>query len=565
MEETEAHAILLYYAYIELDATTEHAWHDSLARSLGLGGRLRISSQGLNGTLSGRETLLKEYSRAVTARHGEHGARIDWKFGVAELHQLFPELSCRIVSEVVSLGVDPLQAPLQLAGRHLNPAEFHEELQRAAASDVRNVVLLDARNVYETRIGRFAAANVPTLLPQIRQFSDLPAWIDAHVDELRGRRVLMYCTGGVRCETASAYLRHKLGLAEVEGDADASTDQARTNVLQLGGGIERYIEAFPAGGFWRGSNLVFDPRLRTAPAARATNDVIGTCQQCAAPTDDYAPQRRCTHCRLLLLLCPTCCACDSATLCCEPCARAREETGRPMGPMGAVLEKTTTGALPQRANRRQRSVGSAPQNLLSARNASAGGTDDRHGGDGDEEHKNGAECAVDAIDEPALLTGLEAWACSDAPCQYEHLEHTADVQIHSWGVCLEEAFAQQVLGIMSLITELPTVRVSEERAPGARWPSCARQVSSEGHDLPSLLFNFLDEWLCQFNVELFVCRRLKVLSLDRENWAIESVGVGETFELGRHPQGLEVKAITYSAMRITEVDRRADVLVIVDV
>jgi len=77
MEGTEAHAILLYYAYIELDATTEHAWHDALARSLGLGGRLRISSQGLNGTLSGREALLKEYSRAVTARHGEHGARID--------------------------------------------------------------------------------------------------------------------------------------------------------------------------------------------------------------------------------------------------------------------------------------------------------------------------------------------------------------------------------------------------------------------------------------------------------------------------------------------------------
>ena len=170
--DADAHAILLYYAYIELDATTEHAWHDALARSLGLGGRLRISSQGLNGTLSGREAALREYSRAVTARHGEHGTRIDWKFGEAELHQLFPELSCRIVSEVVSLGVDPLQAPLQLAGRHLNPTEFHEELQRAAASDVRNVVLLDARNVYETRIGRFAAANVPTLLPQIRQFSD---------------------------------------------------------------------------------------------------------------------------------------------------------------------------------------------------------------------------------------------------------------------------------------------------------------------------------------------------------------------------------------------------------
>ena len=136
----------------------------------------------------------------------------------------------------------------------------------------------------------------------------------------------------------------------------------------------------------------------------------------------------------------------------------------------------------------------------------------------------------------------------------EYLDHTADVQLHSWGATLEDAFAQQVLAMMGLMTELPTVE-----------PSAVREVTAEGHDLHSLLYNFLDEWLFQFNAEYFVCRRVKVTSFDRERWRIVSTGCGEAFELGRHPQGIEVKAITYSAMRVTEDDGRVDVLVIVDI
>ncbi len=84
--------------------------------------------------------------------------------------------------------------------------------------------------------------------------------------------------------------------------------------------------------------------------------------------------------------------------------------------------------------------------------------------------------------------------------------------------------------------------------------------------MPSLLYNFLDEWLFQFNAEHFICRRLKVTAFQRDtSWRVASVGVGETFELGRHPQGIEVKAITYSMLRVTESEDRTDVLVIVDV
>ena len=194
-----------------------------------------------------------------------------------------------------------------------------------------------------------------------------------------------------------------------------------------------------------------------------------------------------------------------------------------------------------------------------------------------------------------------SWATHDAPVKFEYLDHTADVQIHSWGSTLQEAFEQQVLGIMGLITDLSTIRVHailpSERvalerhaaravlgedalaggeaaesndvargtAEGEDVPRGVREVCAEAHDLPSLLYQFLDEWLFQFNAELFVCRRLRIVALDRQRWTVASVGIGETFELGRHPQGTEVKAITFSAMRITEGAERTDVLVIVDI
>ena len=92
-----------------------------------------------------------------------------------------------------------------------------------------------------------------------------------------------------------------------------------------------------------------------------------------------------------------------------------------------------------------------------------------------------------------------------------------------------------------------------------------REVCVEAHDMHSLLYNFLDEWLFQFNAEAFVCKRVKITRFDRTSWTIASEGLGETFELGRHPQGIEVKAITYSALRVTESSERTDVLVIVDI
>ncbi|CAI5516955.1 unnamed protein product, partial [Closterium sp. Naga37s-1] len=178
-------------------------------------------------------------------------------------------------------------------GEEESTGECEEEQEEKEEGRVpRGMVVLDTRNVYETRIGRFVPPKGVTFIdPCIRQFSDLPAWVDRHEDELKDKTVLMYCTGGVRCESATAYLRSK--------------GPGFQDVVQLSGGIVRYLEAFPDGGFFQGKNFVFDHRLAVPPAA-PQQATIGVCCLCVRPFDDYSGRNRCAACRMLLLVCPTC-------------------------------------------------------------------------------------------------------------------------------------------------------------------------------------------------------------------------------------------------------------------
>mmetsp|Transcript_8144 Transcript_8144/g.15417 ORF Transcript_8144/g.15417 Transcript_8144/m.15417 type:complete len:238 (-) Transcript_8144:158-871(-) len=139
---------------------------------------------------------------------------------------------------------------------------------------------------------------------------------------------------------------------------------------------------------------------------------------------------------------------------------------------------------------------------------------------------------------------------------YEYLDHTADIQLHSWGATLEEAFEGSALAMFNYMTPLAKVRVDEK---------LTRTYEMQAHDMESLLFGFLDELLYVFSTDLFVCCDLKITSFDRESWTITAIGRGETFSLSQHEQGTEVKAITYSAMQITEGEGRCDVCVIVDI
>lgn len=138
--------------------------------------------------------------------------------------------------------------------------------------------------------------------------------------------------------------------------------------------------------------------------------------------------------------------------------------------------------------------------------------------------------------------------------KYEYLDHTADVQIHSWGGSLEEAFEQCAMGMFGYMTDTETVE-----------PTDTVEVESEGEDMESLLFHFLDDWLYKFSADLFfIPREIKVLHIDRMRFKIRSIGWGEEFSLEKHPQGTEVKAITYSAMQIHDKEK-PEIFAIIDI
>ncbi|KAF7387177.1 hypothetical protein HZH68_012854 [Vespula germanica] len=143
------------------------------------------------------------------------------------------------------------------------------------------------------------------------------------------------------------------------------------------------------------------------------------------------------------------------------------------------------------------------------------------------------------------------------PVKYEYLDHTADVQLHAWGESLEEAFEQCAIAMYGYMTDLRRVEITD-----------IHHVEVEGHDIQSLLFQFLNELLFVFSAESFlVAKKVKINEFDREKFKIKATIYGEEFNIRKHTQEAEVKAITYSAMQILDQPdvERPEVFVIVDI
>ncbi|OUS42333.1 Archease protein family-domain-containing protein [Ostreococcus tauri] len=148
--------------------------------------------------------------------------------------------------------------------------------------------------------------------------------------------------------------------------------------------------------------------------------------------------------------------------------------------------------------------------------------------------------------------------------KYEYKDHTADIQIHAWGDDLAEAYAWAALGMFDYMTPLEDC----VGAPQMRY----REIRASGHDLDTLLFAFLDELLFTFHTEMLICTAVQVCEFNRDAWTIRAVVGGTTFVDGQTRQGTEIKAITYSAMKIIEREtstdaegHRAELFVIVDI
>ena len=264
-----------------------------------------------------------------------------------EQEELFPDLNIKIVNELIGTG--GALSSIQLDDLHkgyLTPHEWHERIARLQATknksttndctgedkdeeednaDESDTILIDCRNTKECAIGNF----VGSIDPQTTTFNQFPKWVDDHKHKLRNKNVLMYCTGGIRCEKASAYVRQAMGSSVKE-------------VMHLKGGIHKYLEAYgdgeskavgaatnsgvakastpvPASSLWRGKNFVFDgrgahgPSDATAAAASTAvgtsstiSNAVGACRYCKTPYDSFDPHCVCTVCKEPILVCKTC-------------------------------------------------------------------------------------------------------------------------------------------------------------------------------------------------------------------------------------------------------------------
>lgn len=278
----EKFSIILYYLYVDIpDVQSVIDWHVEFGTKHNFSGRVLVSSQGINGTLGGDKESIIKYTKEMNAN--PLFASVEWKHSTSHVAP-FPDLSVKEVKEIISTG-GKINFDMAERGDHLRPSEFDKLLREHEKKD--DLVLIDCRNDKEYMIGHFDGA----INPKTRFFSEWTDWVDKNVGDIKGKTVAMYCTGGVRCELGSVYLKYK-------GCKD---------VFQLHGGIHKYLEEFPDGGKFHGKNFVFDRRnAMTAEQASEERKVVGTCYSCDEPFDSLCGDRVCTVCRDVLLVCDKC-------------------------------------------------------------------------------------------------------------------------------------------------------------------------------------------------------------------------------------------------------------------
>ena len=281
--------VILFYGFAPVaDPNALRLWQRDLCENLGLKGRIIISQHGINGTVGGSITSLKKYVRKTKEYPGFNKIDFKWSTGTGTD---FPRLVVRVREEVVSFGaVTEIQVDsngIIGGGVHLSPNEVHDLV--AARPD--EVIFFDARNQYETRVGKFRDAIVPNVATT-RDF--VGEFESGKFDHLKDRPIVTYCTGGVRCEVLSAVMKNR-GFKEV---------------YQIAGGIVRYGQEYGDDGLWDGSLYIFDNRMSMEFSDRTK--VIGKCDDCGVPTSSYYDQPEKPG-RRLALLCEACALASGAT------------------------------------------------------------------------------------------------------------------------------------------------------------------------------------------------------------------------------------------------------------
>ena len=289
MSEEEPRLTISFYRYAKV--TNIKQFRDEFFKKLNkikVLGRIYLAEEGINAQISipqKNKLELENYLDSI-----EFLKEIPLKVAIEERKNSFLKLVIKIRKKLVSDGLVDNDIDINFKGKHISPQEFHKKIEQEDS------ILIDVRNHYESEIGHFKGA----IRPQVDTFREsLPIIKDIALQN-KTKSIYMYCTGGIRCEKASAYLK-KNGL---------------NKVYQLEGGIINYVNEIKKEKLeskFVGSNFVFDDRL----TEKATNDVISQCHQCGEKSSQVINCRN-DICHRLFIQCDKCSK-EYNNCCCDEC------------------------------------------------------------------------------------------------------------------------------------------------------------------------------------------------------------------------------------------------------
>jgi UPF0176 protein len=228
----------------------------------GIRGTLLLAGEGINGTVAGTEAAIAELIAWLTSQPELTGLEVKYSHA-AEMP--FHRMKVRLKREIVTMGVDGID-PQTSVGTYVAPSEWNELI-----SDP-DTIVIDTRNDYEVALGTFRGA----VDPRTATFREFPEWVEEHKTELENRKIAMFCTGGIRCEKATAFVK-SLGFDDV---------------FHLKGGILKYLEDVPADeSLWEGECFVFDERVSvTHGLEEGEAELCRACRHPLTPAERASPK-----------------------------------------------------------------------------------------------------------------------------------------------------------------------------------------------------------------------------------------------------------------------------------
>ena len=290
--------VISFYKYVDIENPESFAKeHLDWCVKQGLKGKVYLAKEGISGSIFGN----KEKTDLYKSKLKSYKIFEDILFKETDTNQIaFPKMHVRVKDEIVNSGLENVDP--QNGGKRLSPEEllkfYNEE---------KDFIIVDSRNWYESKIGKFKNA----IAPNITHFREWPKVVES-LKDYKEKTIVTYCTGGIRCEKASAYMIK-------EGFKD---------VYQLDGGIINFINKYPHT-YWQGSMFVFDDRKILDPNTKEELKYIAQCEFCGKPTSYYINCHN-IDCDKIIIICHEC-KVDNDYCCSDECRRTENKRDKYYG------------------------------------------------------------------------------------------------------------------------------------------------------------------------------------------------------------------------------------------